>query len=190
MLQTRLCCKAGLFERRGLSNRRAVIIYAYGDMKNIRTAMNRGTFNFVTKPLDFEDLQITIERTLRHLVDWREALSARDRLVILENDLEVASRMQQSILPTRFPGSDDFQTFGSMEPARNVGGDFFDVMHLASGRIGLAIADVSDKGVPAALFMMSTRTLLKGAAIGRTEPGEVLQEIHSLLEGDNEAVCS
>ena len=168
-------------------NLRAVIISAYGDMKNIRTAMNRGAFDFVTKPLDFEDLQITIERTLRHLVDWREALSARDRLVILENDLEVASRMQQSILPTNFPGSDDFQTFGSMEPARNVGGDFFDVMHLANGRIGLAIADVSDKGVPAALFMMSTRTLLKGAVIGRSEPGEVLQEINSLLEDDNEA---
>ena len=46
---------------------RSIIISAYGDMKNIRTAMNRGAFDFVTKPLDFEDLQVTIDRTLRHL---------------------------------------------------------------------------------------------------------------------------
>ena len=166
---------------------RAVIISAYGDMGNIRTAMNRGAFDFVTKPLDFEDLEVTIERTLSHIAEWREALSSRDKLVALQNELEVASGMQQSILPTQFPRGSDYQVFGSMEPARSVGGDFFDVMRLDNGRIGLAIADVSDKGVPAALFMMSTRTLLKGAAIGATEPGEVLREVNTLLNQDNDA---
>ena len=53
--------------------------------------------------------------------------------------------------------------------------------------MGLAIADVSDKGVPAALFMMSSRTLLKGAAIGLDEPGKVLAEVNDLLNEDNEA---
>jgi sigma-B regulation protein RsbU (phosphoserine phosphatase) len=166
---------------------RAVIISAYGDMKNIRTAMNRGAFDFVTKPIDFEDLEVTIERTLSNIAEWREALSSRDKLVALQNELDVASNMQQSILPTLFPGGPDYQVFGSMEPARSVGGDFFDVMRLDNGRIGLAIADVSDKGVPAALFMMSTRTLLKGAAIGATEPAEVLREVNSLLNQDNDA---
>ena len=168
-------------------NIRSVIVSAYGDMKNIRTAMNRGAFDFVTKPLDFEDLRVTIDRTLRHLVEWREALSSRDKLVALQNELEVASKMQQSILLTQFPGGPGYQVFGSMEPARNVGGDFFDVVPLENGRIGLAIADVSDKGVPAALFMMSSRTLLKGAAIGVGEPGEVLRETNDLLHEDNEA---
>ena len=168
-------------------NIRSVIVSAYGDMKNIRTAMNRGAFDFVTKPLDFEDLRVTIDRTLRHLVEWREALSSRDKLVALQNELDVASKMQQSILPTQFPGDPGYQVFGSMEPARNVGGDFFDVMPLENGRIGLAVADVSDKGVPAALFMMSSRTLLKGAAIGIGEPGEVLRETNNLLHEDNEA---
>ena len=74
-----------------------------------------------------------------------------------------------------------------MEPARNVGGDFFDVLRLENGRIGVGIADVSDKGVPAALFMMSSRTLLKGAAIGNSGPGEVLHEVNDLLHQDNEA---
>ena len=166
---------------------RSVIISAYGDMKNIRTAMNRGAFDFVTKPVDFEDLQVTIDRTLRHLAEWREALASRDKLVALQNELDVASKMQQSILPTEFPKGPTYQIFGSMEPARSVGGDFFDVMSLENGRIGLAVADVSDKGVPAALFMMSTRTLLKGAAIGSTDPGEVLREVNDLLHEDNEA---
>ena len=168
-------------------NIRSIIISAYGDMKNIRTAMNRGAFDFVTKPLDFNDLRITIDRTLVHLTEWREALASRDQLVALQNELSVASGMQQSILPTVYPNGDDFQSFASMEPARNVGGDFYDFMRLDNGRVGLAIADVSDKGVPAALFMMSSRTLLKGAAIGNEEPGDTLKEVNDLLCDDNDA---
>ena len=156
-------------------------------MKNIRTAMNRGAFDFVTKPIDFDDLQVTIDRTLRHLTEWREALASRDRLVALQNELDVASRIQQSILPTDFPEAMGVEVFGMMQPARNVGGDFFDVMNLEGGRIGMGIADVSDKGVPAALFMMSCRTLLKGAAIGTNTPAEVLGEVNDLLREDNEA---
>ncbi len=167
-------------------NIRSVIISAYGDMKNIRTAMNRGAFDFVTKPVDFKDLQITIERTLNHMREWQEALSYRDRLVSIQNELEVASRIQQSILPSEFPDDLRFQVHGHMEPARDVGGDFFDVLDLDRGRLGLAIADVSDKGVPAALFMMSCRTLLKGVAIGLSEPGAVLSEVNQLLHEDNE----
>lgn len=168
-------------------NIRSVIVSAYGDMRNIRTAMNRGAFDFVTKPLDFEDLQITIERTLSHMEEWKEALQSRDKLVALQNELDVASKIQQGILPTSFPEGEGFEVYGNMAPARNVGGDFFDVVLLENGRLGLAVADVSDKGVPAALFMMSSRTLLKGAAIGRGAPGEVLSEVNELLTEDNEA---
>ena len=167
-------------------NIRSVIISAYGDMKNIRTAMNRGAFDFVTKPVDFEDLRVTIDRTLRHMLEWREALLSRDKLVALQNELDVARGMQQSILPTQFPKDPSYAVYGKMQPARNVGGDFFDVMYLSDGRVGLAVADVSDKGVPAALFMMSSRTLLKGAAIGVALPGEALREVNDLLVEDNE----
>ena len=167
-------------------NIRSIIVSAYGDMQNIRTAMNRGAFDFVTKPLDFGDLRLTIERTLRHLEEWREALASRDKLVALQNELDVATGIQQSILPTRFPSGNDYQVFANMEPARNVGGDFYDVVNLEDERIGLAIADVSDKGVPAALFMMSSRTWMKGSAIGNPEPSEVLEEVNSLLHEDNE----
>ncbi len=165
---------------------RAIIVSAYGDMENIRTAMNRGAFDFVTKPVDFDDLQFTIDRTLEHIEQWREALSTRDKLVALQNELDVASKMQQSILPTVFPSSPSYKTYGTMHPAKDVGGDFFDIIRLENDRIGLAIADVSDKGVPAALFMMSSRTLLKGSAIGTTGgPGAVLTEVNNLLNEDD-----
>ena len=167
-------------------NIRSVIISAYGDMQNIRTAMNRGAFDFITKPVDFDDLRVTIDRTLRHVQELRDALSVRDRLVALQNELDVAKNMQQSILPTVFPEGDGYTIFGTMRPARNIGGDFFDLMRLQFDRVGLVVADVSDKGVAAGLFMMSSRTLLKGAAVGKGHPGEVLTEVNSMLVEDNE----
>ncbi|MCE2558319.1 MAG: SpoIIE family protein phosphatase [Acidobacteria bacterium] len=166
---------------------RSVIVSAYGDMENIRTAMNRGAFDFVTKPIDFADLQVTIDRTLRHLDEWRAALASRDKLVALQNELDVATKIQQSILPDQFPHVDGCEVYGCMEAARNVGGDFFDVIRLEGGSLGLAVADVSDKGVPAALFMMSSRTLLKGAAVGIGHPGAVLSEVNDLLNETNDA---
>ena len=170
------------------SDIRAIIISAYGDMDNIRMAMNRGAFDFVTKPLDFSDLRITIDRTLAHMEEWREAMETRDRLVSLQNELNVATGIQRSILPTVFPSGPGYRTHAGMEPARNVGGDFFDFMSLYNDRVGLAVADVSDKGVPAALFMMSSRTLLKGAALGSLGPGAVLSEVNRLLCDENDAM--
>ena len=167
-------------------NIRSVIISAYGDMKNIRTAMNRGAFDFVTKPLDFKDLRHTIDRTLQHLIEWRAALASRDQLVALQNELDVASKIQQSILPTQFPKAAEFEVYANMEPARNVGGDFYDIFMLEDSHVGLAIADVSDKGVPASLFMMSSRTLLKGTAIGVPAPGNVLKDVNDLLYEEND----
>jgi DNA-binding NtrC family response regulator len=73
---------------------RAIIISAYGDMKNIRTAMRRGAFDFIIKPVDFEDLEQTIERTLVHLA-WRAALSSRDALVTSQDQSSAATSTQQ-----------------------------------------------------------------------------------------------
>ena len=167
---------------------KSIVVSAYGDIRNIRTAMNRGAFDFMTKPLDFEDFAITIERTRAHIAQWREALESRDRLIALQSELDMASSMQQAILPVDFPRGDDFDIHGCMAPARTVGGDFFDVMTLEPGRIGLAVADVSDKGIPAALFMMSSRALLKGSAIGLRSPDRVLAEVNDLLHADNRNV--
>ncbi|MYB26613.1 MAG: SpoIIE family protein phosphatase [Candidatus Dadabacteria bacterium] len=167
---------------------RAVMVSAYGDMENIRTAMNRGAFDFVTKPIDFTDLKTTIERTIENLAMWRKALSARDKLVALQNELDVARTMQQDILPKSFPTSETFDLYASMVPALSVGGDFFDVYEFSDGRVGVAIADVSGKGVPAAMFMMASRTLLKACAAISTSPAAVLEQVNTMLAEDNDAM--
>ncbi len=167
---------------------RAVMVSAYGDMENIRTAMNRGAFDFVTKPIDFADLKVTIERTIVNLTSWREALSTRDKLVALQNELGVARKMQQNILPRSFPTSKEFDLYASMVPARSVGGDFFDVYEFVDGRVGVVIADVSDKGVPAAMFMMASRTLLKACAATSGSPSAVLKQVNGMLSEDNDAM--
>ena len=167
---------------------RAVMVSAYGDMENIRTAMNRGAFDFVTKPIDFTDLKTTIERTIENLTLWRKALSARDKLVTLQNELDVARKMQQDILPKSFPTSEAFDLYASMVPALSVGGDFFDVYEFNDGRVGVAIADVSGKGVPAAMFMMASRTLLKACAAISDSPAAVVEQVNTMLSDENDAM--
>lgn len=167
---------------------KTVMISAYGDMKNIRQAMNRGAFDFITKPVDFEDLRITINRTSERFRVERELHRNREKLISIQSELETAASMQQSILPRSFPSNSQYQIFGNMEPAREVGGDFFDVIRLPDNRVGLCIADVSGKGIPAAMFMMSARTWMSGASIGHPLPSKVLCEVNNLLEESNDSM--
>ena len=181
----------GLELLRRLSDRKpeieSIVVSAYGDIPNIRTAMNRGAFDFVTKPIDFDDLAITVERAKARIAERRRAEIARERLIALRNEIRIASKLQQGILPATFPRTDDYEIHATMIPAHEVGGDFYDVTRLQDGRISVAVADVSDKGVPAALFMVASRMLLKGAAIGMERPGMVLEEVNRLLHEDNAA---
>ena len=165
---------------------RAVIVSAYGDMENIRTAMNRGAFDFVTKPIDFKDLEITIRKTLRHIETMQTALESRDRLVAITRELEVATQVQMSILPQDHASSENHEIQAAMIPAREIGGDFYNFFSLDNALIGLVIADVSGKGIPAALFTMVTQTLLKGAVRNFRSPARCLSEVNETLAEDNE----
>ena len=166
---------------------RAVIVSAYGDMENIRTAMNRGAFDFVTKPIDFNDLEITIRKTLKHIETMESALESRDRLVAIRRELEVATEMQMSVLPRDRSHSATHEIQAMMIPAREIGGDFYNFFSLDDPLIGLIIADVSGKGIPAALFTMVTQTLLKGAVRNFASPARCLSEVNELLAEDNES---
>jgi sigma-B regulation protein RsbU (phosphoserine phosphatase) len=164
-----------------------VIVSAYGDMENIRTAMNRGAFDFVTKPIDFNDLEITIRKTLKHIETMQNALESRDRLVAITRELEVATQVQMSILPRDRSHSETHEIQAMMIPAREIGGDFYNYFSLDDALIGLIIADVSGKGIPAALFTMVTQTLLKGAVRNFASPARCLSEVNELLAEDNES---
>ena len=165
---------------------RAVIVSAYGDMENIRTAMNRGAFDFITKPIDFKDLEITIRKTLRHIETMQNAIESRDRLVAITRELEVATQVQMSILPRDHASDATHEIQAAMIPAREIGGDFYNFFGLDDALIGLIIADVSGKGIPAALFTMVTQTLLKGAVRNFSSPARCLSEVNELLAEDNE----
>jgi len=166
---------------------KAVVVSAYGDMQNIRTAMNRGAFDFVTKPIDREDLALTVDKTLIHLARLRDALRSHDQLVAIRQELEVASRLQRSILPKRFPATPNFEIYADMRPAKEVGGDFYDFFEISPTQIGLAIADVSGKGIAAALFMAVSHTLLHASALAGLSPGDCLARVNPLLAADNDA---
>jgi sigma-B regulation protein RsbU (phosphoserine phosphatase) len=92
----------------------------------------------------------------------RRTTAVRERM---ERELEIAYEMQQSFLPQTLPDVSDVEIAATMRPAREVGGDFYDVIPLSGGRVGVLVADVSDKGVPAALYMALARTLLRAHSL-------------------------
>jgi sigma-B regulation protein RsbU (phosphoserine phosphatase) len=169
---------------------KSVIISAYGDMENIRTAMNRGAFDFLTKPIDFSDLELTVQRTMQQLEVSRTALKVRDDLVAVQRDLATATRIQQSLLPKTFPPfphRPEVDLYAEMLTAKEVGGDFYDYYFIDEDRLAFAVGDVSGKGIPAAIYMAVSRTLLKATAMQIVNPGEVLRKLNTLLIPDSES---
>ncbi len=163
---------------------RSIIVSAYGDIDNIRTAMNRGAFDFVIKPIDLTDLEITIRKSLQDLAVLKDAIRSRDQLTVIKNELSIANEIQTSILPRNFPAFPDrqeFDIFAQMIPAREVGGDLYDFFPIDKNRIGLIIGDVSGKGIPAAMFMAVSKTLLKATAIKGISADTCLGLVNNIL---------
>ncbi len=167
---------------------KAVILSAYGDMRNIRAAMNGGAFDFLTKPLDFRDFEKTLRRTQEALESTRRGLQAREALAALEQELEIAARIQSSILPREFAQqAAPYAIYAEMQPARQVGGDFYDFFSIGESRLGFVIGDVSGKGIPAALYMAVCRTLMRATALQGISPGACLEYANHVLYGQGEA---
>ncbi len=165
-----------------------IIVSAYGDMNNIRAAMNLGAFDFVTKPINFDDLNVTIDKTLVHIQNLIQAQKTRSRLDGILHELNVASEIQQSILPRNFISDNNVEMFAKMAAAKEIGGDFYDFFWLDDDKtkLGIVIADVSGKGVPAALFMTVSRTLIRAHAYNHLEsPGACLTKVNEALHKDN-----
>ncbi len=163
---------------------RSVIISAYGDMENIRTAMNRGAYDFITKPIDLADLEITIDKSLKEIEEYKSVLSAQTKLIALQQELDIANVIQTSILPKTFPPFPDrkeFDIYAKMIPAKEVGGDLYDFFFIDKYRLGVVIGDVSGKGIAAALLMAVTKTLLKATAYKGMPADSVLSEVNNIL---------
>ena len=106
----------------------------------------------------------------------------------IDADLDLAAAIQSSIMPNHFPpfpDHDEFSIYASMHPARQVGGDFYDFYLLDSDRLVLLVADVSGKGIPSALFMMTARSILKASMIKYQNPAEALMDADRQLAENN-----
>jgi phosphoserine phosphatase RsbU/P len=170
---------------------KTVVVSAYGDMDNIRTAMNRGAFDFLTKPINFEDLEITINKTLEEITLQRKSMKEHDQLISIKHDLNVAREIQLGILPKvfpPFPNRHDFDIYATMTAAKEVGGDFFDLFMINNDSLGFVIGDVSGKGIPAAIFMAVSRTLIRATGLKGLSAGECMHYVNNLL--CNESVSS
>lgn len=102
----------------------------------------------------------------------------------MEQELRVARLIQQTLLPHELPNLPGYEIAAYYRPAREVGGDFYDFLYFEDGQVGLIIGDVTDKGVPAALVMATTRTLLRAAAERLVTPSPVLERVNELLHPD------
>ena len=91
----------------------------------------------------------------------------------VEQELQVARRIQQASLPKEVPALEGWQITPFYQPAREVGGDFYDFLDLADGRLGVVVGDATGKGVPAALMMASTRSTLRAVAQASESPGDM-----------------
>ena len=164
---------------------KCIMVSAYGDMDNIRQAMNGGAFDFATKPIDLDDLQRTIDKAVEQIEYIRSAQKEHAQLVDIQTDLSVAREIQHAILPRTFDlklqDADKVNIYASMLAAKDVGGDFYDFFPIDDHRMGFTIADVSGKGVPAAIFMAVSRTLIKATGLQDKPTNECMSTVNDIL---------
>ena len=168
---------------------KCIMVSAYGDMDNIRQAMNSGAFDFATKPIDLEDLERTIEKAREQIEYIHSTQQEHKQLVDIQSDLSVAREIQHAILPRTFhidvEGASDIDIYASMFAAKDVGGDFYDFFKIDDHHFGFTIADVSGKGISAAIFMAVSRTMIKANGVRGISSAECMQTVNDLLSQES-----
>lgn len=164
---------------------KCIMVSAYGDMDNIRHAMNNGAFDFATKPIDLDDLQLTINKAIEQIEFVRNSQKEHKQLKDIQSDLDVAREIQHAILPRVFKmkmaDADNIDLYASMIAAKDVGGDLYDFFPIDDTHFGFTIADVSGKGIPAAIFMAVSRTMIKANGTRGISSNECMKIVNDLL---------
>ena len=138
----------------------------------------------------YETTSIPVSLALVYLVtnvSTHSLLKTRAKVEATEADLRVGTEIQTGSLPTDFPDRPEFEIFASMDPAKEVGGDFYDFFMIDDDHLAIVIADVSGKGVPAALFMMSSKIYINDHAMIGGTPAEILERVNKLVCANNKA---
>ena len=138
---------------------------------------------------EIENLYFTLSDMEKDLNAYEEDLTkAIQEQQRIGTELDLAKRIQEDMLPTifpPFPERKDFDVYASMIPAKEVGGDFYDYFLIDEDHLCIVMADVSGKGVPAALFMMASKILLKTTAMAIPEPGKILARVNNQICNNN-----
>ncbi|MDG6348369.1 SpoIIE family protein phosphatase [Luteimonas sp. 8-5] len=146
-----------------------ILISALDDADSVVKGIEMGADDHLPKPFNPHILRARVGASLaRKRLHDREQMHAR----MLEREIDIAREIQAGFLPAQLPQPDGWEIAACFEPARQVGGDFYDAFELGDGRIVFAIADVCDKGVGAALFMALFRSLLRALAERMLDAGE------------------
>lgn len=128
----------------------------------------------------FEEMDVRLKKYLKENM----AITAEQEH--MRTELDLARRIQADMLPSEFPDRKDFDIYASMTPAKEVGGDFYDFFLIDDDHLALVIADVSGKGIPAALFMMMSMIMLKNLALTGMRPKDVLESVNNQICGNHE----
>ena len=124
-----------------------------------------------------------VRRRIRALEEKHQAETERQRI---GTELSMASRIQNSMLPhTAFPDRHEFDIYASMDPAKEIGGDFYDYFLIDDDHLCMVMADVSGKGIPAALFMMVSKVILQSCAMLGRAPADILTKTNDAISSDN-----
>lgn len=155
---------------------KAVVVSAYEDMGNIRTAMNRGASDFITKPIDFNDFEQTLNKMI---AEYTTLFYFQD----MQKELSIAKKMQEDMLPSDFNPFPEIpiDIAGRMIPAKQVGGDFYEFFRLDENRLCVLIADVSGKSISACLYMTVSKVLFNMFARNQTSASQVMAMLNALL---------
>jgi sigma-B regulation protein RsbU (phosphoserine phosphatase) len=191
-----------------------IFVTSMGEVEDETKGLELGAIDYITKPLSSPIVRARVKSHIELKVA-REALKNQNKILEqrveertreimalqqaefelraaqekVENELNIAAKIQRGILPSKFPAfpeRNEFDLYAMMIPAREVGGDFYDFFFIDDDHLAVIIADVSDKGVPAALFTMISRTIFRSVVRLRKSPSQVLSETNDLLCEENE----
>jgi phosphoserine phosphatase RsbU/P len=154
-----------------------VVMTGWGSVDLAVEAMRRGVKDFVQKPWDNAQLLATLRAEIAN------GRAHRRRLEDERRELDEARRIQQKLLPQTMPQMDGCEIAASWQPAAGVGGDCFDAIPFSARRLGLSIADVVGKGIPAALLMSNLQAAVRAFATGAAQPAEICHQVNRILCG-------
>ncbi len=160
-----------------------IMVSALSDLDSIVQCIEKGAADYLPKPFNPVLLRARIGACLENK---RLRDVERSYLAKLEKELDAAAQVQSAMLPKTFPPHAALAGHGLMVPAREVGGDFYDFFVLDEHRVGIAVGDVSGKGVPAAVYMAVVRTLLRATAMFGLSPAACLSRLNDQLCAEND----